>query len=147
MLQFLHSNAPAPPQGPIQYKLQHLFVRCSQSHLNHCFKGMPIFLWLWTQQMFQVKHLESKEQNDTITFWGFTTRAAISEVTTLTMVVMSSLKRSEKRVLRKLSCLSVLCTYWAMLFTYSGGGGNVNMETGDLPEHCGKGEKAGRRAH
>lgn len=38
------------------------------------------------------------------------------------MVVMSSLKRSEKRVLRKLSRLSRLCTYCAMLFTYGGRG-------------------------
>lgn len=83
-----------------------------------------------------------------VTFWGFTRRAAISEVTTLTIVVMSSLKRSEKRVLRKLSRLSRLWTYCAMLFTYGGMGqcqqGLVtrlyNVRKGnDLKEifHCG----------
>lgn len=60
---------------------------------------------------------------------------------------MSSLKRSEKRVLRKLSRLSMLCTYWAMLFTYRGDGGNVNIEVGDLLVHCRKEEKAERKAH
>lgn len=41
----------------------------------------------------------------------------------------------------------MLCTYWAMLFTYRGDGGNVNIEVSDLLVHCRKEEKAERKAH
>lgn len=52
-----------------------------------------------------------------ITFWALIESAATSEVTTLTIVVMSSLKRLENRALRGTSCFCTLSTYWAMLFT------------------------------
>lgn len=56
---------------------------------------------------------------DSITFCCFTKMFPISAVTTLTIVVMSSLKRSENRFLRRTAFLSSWDTCWLMLFTWS----------------------------
>lgn len=58
-------------------------------------------------------------QMDSITFCCFTKMFPISAVTTLTIVVMSSLKRSENRFLRGTAFLSSWDTCWLMLFTWS----------------------------
>lgn len=57
--------------------------------------------------------------SDLITFCCFTKMFPISAVTTLTIVVMSSLKRSENRFLRGTAFLSSWDTCWLMLFTWS----------------------------
>lgn len=73
------------------------------------FTELPNSSWirLWSVQM------------DSITFCCFTKMFPISAVTTLTIVVMSSLKRSENRFLRETAFLSSWDTCWVMLFTWS----------------------------
>lgn len=64
-----------------------------------------------------------------LTFCCLTRMVATSAVTTETIVEMSSLNRSEKRLLRGTFCLSSWDTCWAMLFTFVGNHSQIKCQT------------------